>query len=209
MQMNIINSEALEKVAVTKSPYPYFGIEASLNSEYKQALLHDFPELSKGGSFPLDSIDTKDSISILADELCSDEFRELIANKFDVDLSDKPIIITARGYSRLRDGQSHTDSKTKLITVLLYLNDEWEPPTGRLRVLNSNNVDDYVTEFSSSFGQMIAFKITENCWHGYKPFEGKRQSLQINYLVDEKYNKHHIYRHKISAAFKKLFGRKA
>jgi hypothetical protein len=51
---------------------------------------------------------------------------------------------------------------------------------------------------------MIAFKVTDNCWHGYKPFEGQRQSLQINYLTDAKYSRQHIVRHRVSAFFKKL-----
>jgi hypothetical protein len=51
---------------------------------------------------------------------------------------------------------------------------------------------------------MIAFKVTDNCWHGYRSYEGQRQALQINYLVEEKYTNHHVYRHKLSAFFKKI-----
>jgi len=141
----------------------------------------------------------------LVDEIKSDRFREVMAKKFDVNLSDKPLIITARGWSRQKDGRNHTDSKTKLITVLLYVNDGWEPETGRLRMLNGDDVNDYFAEFSCGVGQLTAFKVTDNCWHGYLPYEGQRQSLQINYLVEEKYTSHHVYRHKISAFFKKLF----
>ena len=176
-----------------------------MNPAYQDSLVADFPELSSGGSFPLDHLDINDSLKALIKEIKSEKFRNILAAKFEVDLSEKPIVITARGYSRLRDGQNHTDSKTKLITVLIYLNDSWIEPNGRLRILNANDINDYKEEFSSSFGQLIAFKVTDNCWHGYQPFEGKRQSLQINYLVDEKHNKYHHYRHKISATFKKLF----
>ena len=205
----MINFEAIENTDVKTSPYPYFSLENAIKVNHKQELLSDFPELLSGGSFPLDTLDIKGSLKSLVQDIKSSEFRQSLAKKFEVDLSDKPIVITARGYSRQRDGQNHTDSKTKLITVLLYFNEKWDEPNGRLRILNSNDINDYQEELSSSFGQMIAFKVTENCWHGYQPFEGKRQSLQINYLVDNKYNKHHVYRHKISAAFKKLFGSKA
>ena len=201
----LINIEAIENKGVTSHPYPYFGLENALHQAYKDEIIKDFPILSKGGSFPLDSIEVKGSLKSLVDEISGDKFRNLIAKKFDVNLSAKPLVITARGYSRINDGKIHTDSKTKLITILIYLNEVWGSPNGRLRILNSNDIEDYKEEFSSSFGQMIAFKVTDNCWHGYQPYEGKRRSLQINYLVDQKYKKYHIYRHRVSALFKKYF----
>ena len=52
-------------------------------------------------------------------ELEGPDFRRCIAEKFAVDLADRPTLITVRGYSRLeRDGRIHTDSKSKLITIL-------------------------------------------------------------------------------------------
>jgi len=204
---SIINYEAIDNAIVTQSPYPFFGVDTAFNESSHQALLNDFPSSTYGGSLPLESISVTASLAQLVDELKGDKFRELMAKKFSVDLQDKPIIITARGYSRQKDGQVHTDSKTKLITILLYINDGWDDASGRLRMLNANNIDDYAAEFSSSIGQLIAFKVTDNCWHGYQSYEGQRQSLQINYLVEEKYTKHHVYRHKLSAFFKKLFSK--
>jgi len=205
MSSSIINYDAINTAPVEYAPYPHLGIENAFNQEHHSALLADFPKINKGGSFPLESDSTKGAFVKLIDEIRGDQFRQALAKKFDVDLQDKPIIITARGFSRAKDGQVHTDSKTKLITILLYVNDGWESANGRLRILNSGNLDDVKTEFSSSIGQMIAFKVTDNCWHGYHSYEGQRQALQINYLVEEKYTNHHIYRHKISAFFKKLF----
>lgn len=200
----IIDYAAIESAAVETSPYPFFGIENAFNTESHERLLADFPTISSGGSFPLDSIELNGALAELVDEVKSDQFRDVMGKKFSVDLNDKPIVITTRGFSRQKDGQIHTDSKTKLITILLYVNDGWESPDGRLRMLNSDNLEDYATEFSSSIGQLIAFKVTDNCWHGYHPYEGQRQSLQINYLVEEKYTNHHVYRHKLSAFFKKI-----
>lgn len=205
MTSKIINYNAIKNAEVQQQPYPFFGVENVFSEASHQPLLNDFPLIEKGGSFPLESVEVKGEFSRLVDEIKSDEFRQAMAEKFEVDLKDKPIIITARGFSRQRDGKVHTDSKTKLITILLYVNNGWDSPDGRLRMLNSDNVDDYATEFSSSIGQLIAFKVTDNCWHGYHPYEGQRQSLQVNYLVEEKYTSHHVYRHKLSAFFKKLF----
>lgn len=202
---NILNLSALQSAAVQTKPYPFFVVDNALDSNFAKKILDDFPEINSGGSFPLESLEFGDTLTSLVSDFESDAFRQLMAEKFNVDLSGKPLIITARGFSRKKDGQVHTDSKSKLLTVLLYLNEEWTSPDGRLRILNQGeNIDDYSTEISSSLGQLVAFKVTENCWHGYVPYEGKRQSLQINYLVDEKYTRGHIVRHKISAFFKKL-----
>ena len=200
-----INFDEIENTDVNNRPFPYFGLEKALNTDFQKDLISDFPEILKGGSFPLESIEVKDSLKGLVSEIKSEQFRALLGKKFDVNLSGKPIVITARGYSREADGKIHTDSKTKLITVLIYLNEQWDSPTGRLRILNSNDMSDCQEEFSSSFGQMIAFKVTENCWHGYLPHKGKRQSLQVNYLIDTKSSKYHFYRHKLSAFFKRYF----
>ncbi len=202
---SIIDYTAIENASVVSEPFPFFGLEDAFDSDAHAALLADFPKIDSGGSFPLENIVITGAVARLVEEIKSDQFRDLMAKKFDVDLNDKPLVITARGFSREKDGRNHTDSKTKLITILLYVNDGWESPNGRLRMLNSDNIDDYAQEFSSSIGQLIAFKVTDNCWHGYQSYEGKRQSLQINYLVEEKYTNHHVYRHKISAFFKKLF----
>ena len=65
------------------------------------------------------------------------EFQATIAEKFEVDLVDKPKMYSLRGYTRSKDGRIHTDSKDKIITVLLYLNENWSQEGGKLRVLRS------------------------------------------------------------------------
>jgi len=71
----------------------------------------------------------------LAAELEGDELRQEIERKFAIDLAGRPTMITVRGRSDGRDGRIHTDSVTKLITVLLYMNPVWEAEGGRLRLL--------------------------------------------------------------------------
>ena len=104
----------------------------------------------------------------------------------------------------MKDGKIHSDSKTKIITVLLYLNENWDESIGLLRMLKEkDNINSYITEIPASMGSMVAFKVTNNCWHGFIPFEGKRCSIQLNYLYKEALSQHKI-RHKLSSFFKKL-----
>ena len=128
----------------------------------------------------------------------------ILEDKLEVDLKDAEVITTLRGFSRAKDGKIHTDSQSKIVTVLLYLNKNWDNSIGNLRLLKKNNdLEDYIQEISSEYGNLVAFKVTDNCWHGFMPFEGKRLSIQLNYIYPKSLNTHKI-RHKLSSSFKKL-----
>jgi Rps23 Pro-64 3,4-dihydroxylase Tpa1-like proline 4-hydroxylase len=89
--------------------------------------------------------------------------------------------------------------------MLLYLNPVWEAEGGWLRILrNSESLDNYVTEIPPTFGTCLLFKVTENCWHGHKPFEGTRKVLQLNYVRDEAALNRHIFKHSVTAKLKTL-----
>ena len=81
------------------------------------------------------------------EELDGPEFRAAIEEKFAIDLAGRPTMYTVRGHVRARDGSIHTDTKTKIITVLLYMNEGWEADGGRLRILRSaTDLEDFVDE---------------------------------------------------------------
>src|SRR3546814_9703220 len=58
----------------------------------------------------------------LLDELQGPELTGIMSEKFATDLTSRPTMVTVRGQCRARDGQIHTDSRGKIITVLIYLN---------------------------------------------------------------------------------------
>ena len=114
--------------------------------------------------------------------LKSQPFAELVGEKFDVDLGDCSATISVRRYSEATDGNIHTDHKSKLITVLLYFNHEWSHPGGRLRMLRSaTDLEDYAAEVVPAGGTLLAFRRTDNSFHGHKPFVGERRMLQLSY----------------------------
>ena len=203
---HILNLDAIAATEINTTPYPYFVSENAVISSELGSLLANFPKIRQGGSFPLDSLDLSPIYQQLVEEFSGDQVRKLVEEKFSIDLTDRPVMITARGFSRAKDGRIHTDSKTKLVTLLLYLNENWNAKTGNLRILqNGNSLEDYVQEVPSKAGTLLGFKVTENCWHGYVPYEGKRCSLQINYITDNKAaNKHHFV-HQLSSKIKKWF----
>jgi SM-20-related protein len=106
------------------------------------------------------------------------------------------------------DGKIHSDSKTKLITALIYMNDAWESPTGRLRLLRSaQNLDDIVAEVPPERGTLLMFKNVPNAWHGFESFSGPRRVVQLNWVTDQSVVQREQSRHRRSAFFKRLLGR--
>ena len=202
---NILNLQAVTAARTQSQPFPYFIVDRSVNQEFVDEVLRDFPEITAGGSFALNEVAPGPQFNALLDELNNSDFRELISTKLDIDLRERPMVITLRGISRARDGRIHTDSKSKMATILIYFNPAWEAETGKLRILRSENMDDYVAEVTPDAGTMIAFKVTDNCWHGYPSFEGSRQSIQINFVADDRAANKHGRRHGWTAKLKKLF----
>jgi Rps23 Pro-64 3,4-dihydroxylase Tpa1-like proline 4-hydroxylase len=198
----------LDKLAAAKvetEPYLYTIVPGFLSADSVARINATYPPISSGGSFPIESLNTDMAIKEVIDELDSPEFEKAIEEKFGVDLSGRPKMYSLRGYTRGKDGQIHTDSKDKIITVLLYLNERWDEPGGRLRILrNGRDVDDYVAEVPPDNGTLLVFKRSDNSWHGHHPFEGPRRSLQMNWMTSEGSKGWHKVRHTISAAVKKL-----
>ena len=202
--MQLLDKNQLNLAKVDNNFFPYFHVENALSHFLNSSdLVKDFPDIDSGGSFPSDNLKEGD-IKKLVEELEGDEFKAILENKLGVNLKDAEVITTLRGFSRFKDGKIHTDSQSKIVTVLLYLNKNWDNEIGNLRLLKKNNdLENYIQEISSEYGNLVAFKVTDNCWHGFMPFEGKRLSIQLNYIYPKSLNMHKI-RHKLSASFKKL-----
>jgi SM-20-related protein len=198
----------LDKLRAAKletSPYNYTIVPGFLTPETVSRINATYPKIEKGGSYPIESLDAGMAIKDVIDELDSPAFEQLIAEKFDVELAGRPKMYSLRAYTRAKDGQIHTDSKDKIITVLLYLNENWQQVGGRLRVLNNGqDVDNFAAEVPPDNGTLLVFKRSDNSWHGHHPFDGPRRSLQMNWMTSEGSKGFHAIRHKISAAVKKL-----
>lgn len=199
----MLNMAALTAAAVEQSPYPYVIVPNFIHPEYLPSIQQDYPPIHHAGSFPLNHLEPKPAFTELVTELESDTLREIVAEKFAIDLTDRPVLITVRGHADRNDGKIHTDSKSKLITLLLYMNEEWQNDEGRLRLLYDNkNLDNYAVEVPPTAGTALFFKVTENGWHGHKPIIGARKVLQLNYITDTAALAKHQTRHRFSAKFK-------
>ena len=200
-----LDFEKLRAAALFRAPFTYTIVPAFLDADGVKAVNATYPPISQGGSFPIASLATGMAIKDVIAELDGPTFQEVVAAKFDVDLADKPKMYSLRGHVRAKDGKIHTDSKDKIITVLLYLNERWDKAGGRLRLLrNGTDLDDYAAEVPPDNGTLLIFRRADNSWHGHAPFEGPRRSLQMNWMTSEGSRGLHALRHKLSATAKKL-----
>jgi hypothetical protein len=200
----LIDLNSIKSAPIDDTFYPFLSVPNCI-SDADKSLAKEFPNLEKGGSYPSDMPGLSDKIKKLISEIESDAMKKVLSEKFQVDLSNTEVITTLRGYSRMKDGKIHSDSKSKVLTFLLYLNEEWNNEKGLLRMLKNNfDLEDFIEEIPASFGSLVVFKVTENCWHGFHPVEGKRLSMQMNYVKKESASSHKI-RHGLSSFIKKLF----
>ena len=206
----LLDLDRLETTPVTDVPFPFLIVPNFIRAAAKPRIAADFPEVAKAGSFPLPSLDYGPAFEALVDSLTSPEMTRIVGEKFGIDLSGRPTMATVRGRCEARDGQIHTDSKTKLITLLLYMNDHADADIGRLRILRSStDLNDMAAEVPADEGTLLLFLNGPNAWHGFEPFSGPRRVIQVNWVTDESVVRREQARHRVSAFFKRLVSKSA
>lgn len=204
---DVFDFDAFRSAPLVRDPYDHLILPGFVKPEALRRMSADYPHIEQTGSFPLDSLKFGPAFRELVDALKSAEFRKAFEEKFGIDLSNRPTTITARGRCGARDGNIHCDSASKIITVLLYVNPEWDNSGGRLRLLRSReDINNFVAEVPPSGGTLVAFLRSDHSWHGHLPFHGERRVVQFNWVNDTSNQRLAIFRHRLSASMKHLFG---
>lgn len=200
----VVDLEALRRAEVRHDPFPYLTVPNFIRAEAFDEVSTGFPKIAHPGSFPLMVLEYGAGFSALADDLAGSELAKIVSEKLAVGLESKPTMITVRGQSSdIIDGKIHTDSRTKLVTALIYMNDNWESDKGRLRLLRSrDSLDDVLTEVPPEKGALLLFRNDPNAWHGYEPFSGPRRVVQLNWVTSDFVVRREQFRHRVSAFFK-------
>jgi SM-20-related protein len=205
--MGLLRLEALAQTPLQTDPFEYVVVDSFLDEAARGQILGGFPDMPDPGSFPLSEVEIGPGLKALFDALDGPEFRAAIEAKFGLDLSGKPTMFTVRGRCDARDGRIHTDSKKKLITVLLYLNEDWREDGGRLRLLRGGaDLNAVAAEVSPAFGSLLVFRRSDRSFHGHETYVGPRKVIQMNWVVSDQVAAWEQLRHRISAAAKRLKG---
>lgn len=201
--MSGLDWKALEAAELRRDPYDHIHVAQALTPAARKAIPAAFPPIHDAGSYSLADAPPGPALQGVIDDLESERFRGLMAQKFGLDLEDRPTVITLRGRSGKRDGNIHTDSKTKILTLLLYLNEDWKGPEGELRLLrNGRDLEASAFQAPATMGSMLIFRRTDDSWHGHTFYEGERRVLQFNYLQLGRHSLVSKLRHRLSAVVK-------
>ncbi len=198
-----LNWPAIESATLVSEPFDYFLVNQALAPGSGPAIDRDYPAIRGKGSYSLADAPPGRAVNDLIEELKSSRFTEQMERIFGLDLKGRPVLVTLRGQCSQRDGQIHTDSRSKILSLLLYLNEGWQSPEGRLRLLrNRNDINDFAAEVPPTFGSLVGFRRTDKSWHGHTTFVGQRRVLQLNYLESARDSWVGGLRHRISALTK-------
>jgi SM-20-related protein len=204
-RLSVLDLERLRAAPLIREPFEFVVVDEFVREDVLPAILADFPEIRRTGSFPIDTLAHGPAFAALVAALRGAALRCAIGEKFEVDLGDRPTLLTVRGRSDGRDGHIHTDSPSKIITLLLYMNRVWDHPEGRLRLLRGPvDLEDYAREVIPLAGTMLAFRRSDRSFHGHHPHYGERRSLQLNWVSDTAVVRRELGRHRWSARLKAL-----
>ena len=197
-------------VLVRQQPFSFLIAESMLRADAKRDLQRDFPNYPEAGFFPHKTRDCGPSVNRLVDELTSPEFADALGDRLGVpQMSRLPALVTLCSRLNRRHGTIHTDSRSKVLTMLVYLNSDWPHGSpGCLRFLERiDDVDSMVVpELLPVYGNFAAFKRADNSFHGHLPHEGERLVVQIAWLTSHEELLRKQKRGRVTHWFKRVLG---
>ncbi|MDQ0471224.1 2OG-Fe(II) oxygenase [Labrys wisconsinensis] len=206
---SILNHEAIRSASYSSQPYPHFLGSDFLDPATLDDLRQDFPDITKTGYLTVDEVGLKGAFRRLIEELEGPELTEVLSQRFGMDLHPYPRLTTIRKWSAAKDGRIHTDGTSKIMTMLVYMNDNWdEGGAGRLRVLyDENNFEPYACEVPPTMGTVFGFLRADNSWHGHTSFAGERRVVQIAWIKNAAELERKVRRNNFAQKLKGLFSR--
>lgn len=195
---------------VRREPFAFMVAHAQLPAAAAGALDADFPRYAGAGFFPHVAAECGASINRLIEQAVSPPIANAIGAQLGIaDLAAHPTLVTICRSLNKRHGTIHTDSKSKIVTALIYLNESWpDTDAGCLRFLKRiDDIDDLVVpQVRPLYGTLAAFARADNSFHGHLPFAGERRVIQIAWLTSEAEKARKAQRGRVTRTLKKLLG---
>src|SRR6478736_2903023 len=195
---------------VRTEPFCFLVAREQLPEGAASDLERDFPKYAGAGFFPYEERDCGPTVSQLVADLIDPAVATAVGKRLGIDnLGQYPTLVTLCRALNKRHGTIHTDSRSKVATALLYLNESWpDTSDGCFRFLKRiDDIDDLAApEIRPLYGALAAFRRADNSFHGHLPYEGERRVIQVAWLTSEDEKLRKTQRGKLSRLFKKLFG---
>lgn len=207
--MDLLDLAALRHAPLCTDPFDYLVVPDFVPPAALPAVLRDFPRIGDTGLLPVAAAEGGPVFGRLIEEIEGEALSQAFSEKFGLTLSPRHMMTTVRGKCDARDGRIHTDSRSKQVTALLYLNESWAEEGGRLRLLRGpDDIEDMVAEVPPGGGTLVAFRRTDRSFHGHKPYVGVRRYVMFNWMTGPAAARREALRHRLSAAVKRLVPRR-
>lgn len=181
--MPILNLDKLRATHLETDPFDFLIVPDIFSPDTLREINQDYPKIDTAANHALDNLSYGPAFGKLMGELQGAPLAQALGDKFDMNLPALPTTVTVRKYCERTDGNIHTDHKSKVVTVLVYFNEQWEHEEGQLRMLRSkDDIENYAAQVTPMGGTLLAFRRTDHSWHGHTRFVGERRMVQVNYL---------------------------
>lgn len=175
--------QAIDDALLQTDPFDFLVVPGCISPAALKIINRDYPDIERPGNLNLDDVEYGAAFEAFLDELQGPDVAEHLGRKFGIALDECPVTTTVRKFCEQSDGNIHTDHPSKVITVLVYFNEDWKESTGQLRMLRSaTDIEDFAAEVPPLGGTLLAFRRTDKSYHGHERFVGERRMVQMNYL---------------------------
>jgi len=127
---DLVDIANLEMAKAETEPFPFLVVEKFLDPSGIEGLVRDFPAISEPRNHSLAGLEYGPNFAQLLDELARPEWVRMLGEKLGVpNLGEFSCNISLRAYGEASDGNIHPDHRSKVVTALIYLNQEWTSKT--------------------------------------------------------------------------------
>src|SRR6266496_5610948 len=95
--LSTLDLERFRTTPLTREPFDFLIVPEFVRAEARAAIDKDYPEVGRAGSFPIRDVTYGATFTKLIEEMRSEEFRKALEEKFNIDLTNRPDMITVRG----------------------------------------------------------------------------------------------------------------
>lgn len=181
--MRMLDIARLDAAPLGSDPCVYVHVPGFVRADALKEINRDYPDIRERGNFPPEELSYGPAFAQLLEELSSQDLKAAFERKFSLDLSENPLQLTARKYVDETDSGLHNDSRTKVVTVLIYFNETWQHAGGKLRLTrNEHDFANYTVECEPKEGNLLAFVRSATSFHGYLPCSAERRSIQMYWV---------------------------
>ncbi|MGH8162629.1 MAG: 2OG-Fe(II) oxygenase, partial [Gammaproteobacteria bacterium] len=92
--MGALDFAAFRAAPLVREPFDYLVLPGFIRPEARAAINANYPEIERPGSFPLSELTYGPAFANLVAELNGDEMRHAFEEKFGIDLTGRPTMIT-------------------------------------------------------------------------------------------------------------------